>query len=147
HWYKRLPQVERAFRSLKGVDLQVRPTGHHMEERVRAHVFMCMLSYHVEWHMRRELAPMLFDDRDKVVGRAERDAVVAPERSPATKYKACAKRTADGEPVHSFRSLLRDLRAIVRNRVHFTTATAEFDRTTVPTPLQRRALDLLKVSL
>jgi Transposase DDE domain len=148
-WYKRLSVVERAFRSIKSVDLHVRPIGHRKEERVRAHVFLCMLAYYVEWQMRRDLAPILFDDHDKEAGEAQRDSVVAPaQRSPAAESKARTKRTDDDEPVHSFQSLLRDLRTIVKNRVRLTTAAAaEFDRITTPTPVQRRALDLLKASL
>jgi hypothetical protein len=147
-WYKRLSVVERAFRSIKSVDLQVRPVGHRKEERVRAHVFLCMLAYYVEWHMRRDLAPILFDDHDKEAGEAERVSVVAPaKRSPAAESKAITKRTEDDDPVHSFQSLLRDLRTIVLNRVRLKAAQAEFDRMTTPTPVQRRAFDLLKVSL
>jgi hypothetical protein len=147
-WYKRLATVERAFRSIKTVDLQVRPINHHKEERVRAHVLLCMLAYYVEWHMRRELAPILFEDHDKETGEALRSSVVAPAMaSPSALEKARTKRTADGEPVHSFQSLLRDLRTVALNRVRLKTANAEFDRTTMPTPLQRRAFDLLKVSL
>lgn len=148
-FYKRLSVVERAFRSMKSVDLQVRPIHHRKEERVRAHVFLCMLAYYVEWHMRRDLAPMLFDDHDKAAGESSRESVVAPaQRSPAAKAKALTKRTEDDEPVHSFQSLLRDLRTIVKNRIQFKEApSAEFERITTPTPVQRRALDLLKVSL
>ena len=148
-FYKRLSVVERAFRSIKTVDLQVRPIHHHKEERVRAHVFLCMLAYYVEWHMRRALAPLLFDDHDKETGEALRESIVAPaQRSPAAQEKALTKRTEDGGPVHSFQSLLRDLRTIVKNRVHFKALpTAEFDRITTPTSVQRRALELLEVAL
>src|SRR3989442_1260753 len=116
--YKRLAAIERAFRSLKTVDLKVRPIHHRKADRVRAHVFLCMLAYYVEWHMRRALAPILFDDDDKAIGEALRPSVVAPaQRSPRAKAKALTKRTDEGEPVHSFQSLLRHLRTIVKNRM------------------------------
>ena len=147
--YKRLAQIERAFRSLKTVDLKVRPIHHRTADRVRAHVFLCMLAYYVEWHMRRALAPMLFDDDDPAAGEALRRSVVAPaQRSPRAQAKALTKRTAEGTPVHSFRTLLRDLRTIVKDRIRLTAhPTIEFDKTTTPTPLQQRALDRLGVSL
>lgn len=145
--YKRLANVERAFRSLKTVDLHIRPIHHHKPERVRAHVLLCMLSYYVEWHMRRALAPLLFDDDDKSAGEALRQSVVAPaQRSPRANQKAATKRTADGGPVHSFTTLLRDLATIVKNRVQpRTDAATPFDVITRPTPTQQRALDLLRV--
>jgi len=147
--YKRLAAVERAFRSLKTVDLNVRPIHHRKADRVRAHVFLCMLAYYVEWHMRRVLAPMLFDDDDRAAGEAARRSVVAPaQRSPRAQAKALTKRTDEGEPVHSFQSLLRHLRTIVKDRLRLTSnAAVEFDKITTPTPLQQRALDRLGVSL
>jgi hypothetical protein len=147
--YKRLAAVERAFRSLKTVDLKVRPIHHRTADRVRAHVFLCMLAYYVEWHMRRALAPMLFDDHDPAAGEAARRSVVAPaQRSPRAKAKALTKRTDAGEPVHSFQSLLRHLRTIVKDRLRLKSDPAiEFDKITTPTPLQQRALDRLGVSL
>jgi hypothetical protein len=142
--YKELAAVERAFRSLKSVDLKVRPIHHHLEDRVRAHVFLCMLAYHVEWHMRRALAPMLFDDHDRPTGQALRSSVVAPaQRSPSAEDKAHSKRTDDGTPVHSFQTLLEDLRTVALNKVQMNEAT--FEMVTAPTPAQQRALDLLKV--
>jgi hypothetical protein len=147
--YKRLAAIERAFRSLKTVDLKVRPIHHRKADRVRAHVFLCMLAYYVEWHMRRALAPMLFDDDDQAAGEAERRSVVAPApRSPRAKAKALTKRTDEGEPVHSFHSLVRHLRTIVKDHMRLKSdAAIEFDKITTPTPLQQRALDLLGVSL
>jgi Transposase DDE domain len=147
--YKRLAHIERAFRSLKTVDLAVRPIHHRKADRVRAHVFLCLLAYYVEWHMRRALAPILFDDDDKATGEAVRRSVVAPaQRSPRAQAKALTKRTAEGAPVHSFHTLLRDLRTIVKDRIRLTAHPAiEFDKTTTPTPLQQRALDRLGVSL
>jgi hypothetical protein len=142
--YKELAAVERAFRSLKSVDLKVRPIHHHLEDRVRAHVFLCMLAYHVEWHMRRALALMLFDDHDRPTGQALRSSVVAPaQRSQSAEDKAHTKRTDDGTPVHSFQTLLEDLRTVALNKVQMNEAT--FEMVTAPTPVQQRALDLLKV--
>lgn len=145
--YKRLANVERAFRSLKTVDLHIRPIHHHKAERVRAHVLLCMLSYYVEWHMRRALAPILFDDDDKPAGAALRSSVVAPaQRSPRAEAKADTKRTSDGGPVHSFTTLLRDLATITKNRVQPNAeGAAPFDLITRPTPNQKHALDLLGV--
>jgi hypothetical protein len=147
--YKRLATVERAFRSLKTVDLKVRPIHHRTADRVRAHVFLCLLAYYVEWHMRRALAPMLFDDDDPAAGEAARRSVVAPaQRSPRAQAKALTKRTEEGEPVHSFPSLLRHLRTIVKDRMRLKSdAAIEFDKITTPTPLQQRALDRLGVAL
>lgn len=147
--YKSLSVVERAFRSLKTMDLHIRPIHHHKADRVRAHVLLCMLSYYVEWHMRRALAPILFDDEDKPAGEILRSSVVAPaERSPAAQHKANTKRTADGGPVHSFATLIRDLATLVKNRVQPRTDGADaFDIITKPTPTQKKALDLLNVRL
>ncbi len=147
--YKSLANVERAFRCIKTVDLEIRPIHHHKTERVRAHVFLCMLSYYVEWHMRRALAPILFDDDDKPAGEKLRSSVVAPaERSPRAEAKALSKKTSDGEPVHAFKTLLRDLGTIVKNRVRpKADGTVPFDIITTPTSLQKHALDLLNVHL
>jgi len=149
HAYKRLAAVERAFRSLKSVDLKVRPIHHRDPDRVRAHVLLCMLAYYVEWHMRQGLAPILFDDHDKPAGERLRSSVVAPaRRSPQAEDKARSKRTDDDLPAHSFQSLLRDLATVVKNRVQpKDAATPAFDRITSPTALQQRALDLLGVPL
>ncbi|HEX9762161.1 MAG TPA: hypothetical protein VGA97_03585 [Acidimicrobiia bacterium] len=127
----------------------MRPIHHRTADRVRAHVFLCVLAYYVEWHLRRALAPILFDDDDKATGEALRRSVVAPaQQSPRAKAKARTKRTADGAPVHSFHTLLRDLRTIVKDRIRLKAHPAiEFDKITTPTPLQQRALDLLGVSL
>jgi hypothetical protein len=148
HAYKSLSMVERAFRSLKTVDLHVRPIGHRLAERVRAHVFLCMLAYYVEWHMRQALAPLLFDDDDKAAGEARRTSVVAPaQRSPRAQRKAQTKQTDEGMPVHSFQTLLDDLATVTKNRVRFVQSNTETILVTKPTPLQQRALDLLQVSL
>lgn len=147
--YKSLSRVERAFRSLKSVDLKVRPIYHHLTDRVRAHVFLCMLAYYVEWHMRQALAPLLFDDDDPDTARTLRTSVVsAAQRSPAAKRKAAHRRNAEDLPVQSFQDLLKNLATIVRDRCHPTVANIPpFDKTTLPTPLQQRALDLLHVRL
>ena len=147
--YKSLSQVERAFRCIKTVDLQVRPVHHWLAERVRAHVFLCMLAYYLEWHMRQKLAPLLFDDTDKEAAEAARESVVAKaQRSPAAIRKQTTGVTADGLPVHSFRTLLADLATLARNTI--VTAVAPNLPLTVftrPTTVQQRAFELLEVAL
>jgi transposase len=147
--YKGLSKAERAFRSLKTVDLKVRPIHHRLADRVRAHVLLCMLAYYVEWHMRQALAPVLFDDEDPQAGQAMRRSVVAPaQRSPAALAKAATKRTADDAPVHSFQTLLSDLATICRNRIQPSVLGAgTFQKTTQPTAFQEQALTILKVTL
>src|SRR5439155_1595224 len=116
HAYKSLARVERAFRSMKTVDLELRPVFHWAAPRVRAHVLLCMLAYYLEWHMRQSLAPILFEDHDRAAGEALLASPVAKAQpSPAAKRKAKTKRTDDGLPVHSFRSLLDDLATLTRN--------------------------------
>ena len=146
--YKDLSKVERAFRSLKTVDLKIRPIFHWLEGRVRAHVFLCMLAYYVEWHMRQKLQPLLFDDEDKASAAALRSSIVAPAvRSPRATRKDESKRTDDGLPVHSFRTLLADLGTLAKNRVRTSGAKGgEFYMLTRPTPLQQRAFELLGAS-
>ena len=143
--YKLLAQVEQAFRSLKSVDLKVRPIHHRLEQRVRAHVFLCTLAYYVEFHMRQALAPMLFDDHDPPAAEAARHSVVAPaQRSPSARRKTTTKLTADDAPAHSFHTLLSDLATIAKNRIVPTTRNpVPFDLFTTPTALQQRAFDLL----
>ncbi len=147
--YKSLSHVEQAFRSYKSVDLKVRPIHHRLAGRVKAHVFLCMLAYYVEWHMRQALAPILFDDDDREAAKARRGSVVAPaQRSPSAKRKAKRKRTDDNYPVHSFQTLLTDLATISKDRIKPNLPDApQFDKVTVPTRMQRRALDLLRVRL
>ncbi|MGB7098252.1 MAG: IS1634 family transposase [Xanthobacteraceae bacterium] len=145
--YKSLSLVERAFRCLKTVDLQVRPVHHWVADRVRAHVCLCMLAYYLEWHMRQRLAPMLFDDADKQAAEALRPSVVAQaQRSPAAVTKQTTGLTPDGLPVHSFRSLLADLATVARNTI-VTAITPNYPLTVVtrPTPIQHKALTLLGV--
>jgi hypothetical protein len=144
--YKSLAQIERAFRSTKTVDLEIRPIHHRTEPRVRAHVFICMLAYYVEWHVRQALAPILHDDHDREAARAARRSIVAPsEISERAKSKKQTRRTEDGLPVQSFQSLLAHLATLTKNRVR-ATAAVTFDQLAAPTPLQQRAFDLLGVS-
>jgi transposase len=143
--YKSLARVERAFRCIKTVDLQVRPVRHWLADRVRAHVFLCMLAYYLEWHMRQRLAPMLFDDTDKQAAEALRESVVAQaQRSPTAVTKQTTGLTEDGLPVHSFRSLLADLATLARNTIT-TAITPDYPLTVVtrPTAIQHKAFDLL----
>ena len=147
--YKSLSQVERAFRCIKTVDLHVRPIYHWLADRVRAHVFLCMLAYYLEWHMRQKLAPMLFDDTEKQAAEAARASVVAPaQRSEVAIRKQTTGFTPDGLPVHSFRTLLADLATLTRNTI--VTAIASALPLTVlarPTPVQRRAYELLELTV
>lgn len=147
--YKSLSNVERAFRSLKSVDLHVRPIHHRLADRVRAHILLCMLAYYVEWHMRQRLAPILFDEDDKPQAQAARKSMVAPaQRSPSAELKALTKHTREGSKVHSFQTLLRDLATIVKNKIQPTDKSiAAFDLLTQPTAIQQRAFDLLGVPL
>src|SRR6266496_3727923 len=146
--YKRLAEVERAFRSLKTVDLHVRPIHHRKADRVRAHVFLCLLAFYVEWHMRQALKPLLFDDEDKAGAAAARRSIVAPaQRSPRAQAKAATKRTEDGWPVHSFQTLLADLATMTKNQVRPSRADrVTLDILATPTAVQRRAFELLRVS-
>ena len=145
--YKGLSVVERAFRSYKTVDLKVRPIYHYTADRVRAHVFICMLAYYLEWHLRQRLAPLLFDDHD--VAAAERESVVAPAQpSPAAMQKARSKRTDSNQPVHSMRTLLDDLATITKNQVLPKLPGSEpFEVITRPTELQSTVFRLLGVRL
>jgi hypothetical protein len=141
--YKSLSQVERAFRSSK-TDLDIRPLHHHTEPRVRAHVFLCMLAYYVEWHLRRSLAPLLFQDHDRAAAAGQRTSVVAKaEISPAARQKKARRRTEGGLPIHSFRTLMAELATATRSRVRV--GDHAFDQLATLTPLQERALQLLEV--
>jgi len=143
--YKDLSQVEWAFRSFKSVDLKVRPIYHWKDDRIRSHVFLCMLAYYVEWHLRGTLAELLFDDHEREAAEATRASVVSPApRSAAAKRKEQQRRTADGFPVQSFQCLLKDLATLCKNRARWDSSPeVEFDRVTLPTDLQRRVFDLL----
>ncbi len=145
--YKSLAQVERAFLTMKASRLRIRPVHVYSEDHVRAHVFLCMLACHVEWHMRRRLAPILFEDDDREGARARRNSPVEKaEVSESARAKADTKRTPDGLPVHSFTTLLSDLATLTLNEAtvpdgpdHGIPVFAQ------PTELQGRALDLLEI--
>jgi transposase len=145
--YKQLAGVERAFRSIKTVDLELRPIHHRRPNRVRAHVLLCMLAYYLEWHMRQALKPILFDDHDKQA--APRSSIVAKaQRSKAANRKAATKHTDDGLPVHSFRSLLDDLATVTRNTMAMAhSPDASFVLYPKLTQIQERAFLLLDVPI
>jgi len=147
--YKSLSRVEQAFRSLKSVDLHIRPIYHHLDDRVRTHIFLCMLAYYVEWHMRQRLAPLLFDDEDKEEMADKKASVVAPAiGSPSAKNKARSKRTKDDLPVSSFQTLLKSLSSLCRNTIEFKIPGSEsFYRNTEPTAVQAKAFELLDVKI
>jgi hypothetical protein len=146
--YKDLAKVERAFRCLKTVDLHVRPIHHRLEQRVRAHVFLCMLAYYVEWHMRRAWAPLLFAEDDPQGAAERRGSPVQPAvRSQSAEHKASAKTTPEGETIHRFRGLLDHLATLTKNTIQPPGDLPAFDRLTVPTHLQQKAFDLLGVPI
>ena len=145
--YKSLAHVERAFRSLKSIDLDIRPVHHRLAGRVRAHVFLCMLAYYVQWQMRRKLAPLLFEDHDRPAAAVSRASPVARAQvSLAARAKARTRKTDDGEPAHSCRTLLADLATLTRNTVRFGDNLPMIVLSR-PTPIQQRAFDLLGVAL
>lgn len=144
--YKDLSHVESAFRTLKSADLQIRPIYHHTEERVRAHLFLCMLAYYVTWHMSEAWRALLFADEDQA-RLAARDPVAPATRSDAALQKVASKQLADGSPAHSFRTLLNELSTIVRNtcRRHAATSADEiFEIDTTPNTKQAQALALIQ---
>jgi transposase len=143
--YKRLSEVERAFRTLKSIDLMVRPIRHRVADRVRAHIFICMLAYYVRWHMMEAWRPLLFADEDQEA-KELRDPVDPADRSDAAYDKLATRKLEDGTGVHSFRTLMASLRSIVRNECQRTGAAegeGSFEMDTTPTREQQRALDLL----
>lgn len=146
--YKGLAQAERAFRCLKGVNIKVRPIHHHLENRVRAHIFLCMLAYYVEWHMRRSLAPLLFEDEELSWDRRTRDPVAPAEPSRSAKSKKATKRTASGFPVHSFESLLDEMATRCRVFCRFGEGNdaPRIVRHTVPSAFQEEVFKLLGVT-
>jgi hypothetical protein len=149
--YKNLAVVERAFRSLKTVDLELRPVYHWTAPRVRAHVLLCMLAYYLEWHMRQSLAPLLFDDHDPIGREAQRTSPVAKAKpSTAAREKAKSKQTDPAHgvrlPVHRLRTLLDDLATLTRNNVRIGASKLTILLAT-PTEIQRRAFGLLGVTL
>jgi len=144
--YKSLSQVERLFRTLKGVDLRIRPIRHHTEDHVRAHILLCMLAYYIEWHMREAWSSLLFDDEELGDARKTRDPVLPAQPSISAKSKKTKRVNAEGYPVHSFETLLEELATFCRNRcvIKSSPGGAEFDQLTQRTALQQRALDLLE---
>ena len=143
--YKSLAQVERAFLSMKMMDLKVRPIHHRLEARVRAHIFLCMLAYYVEWHMREAWRELMFADEDQAA-KLIRDPVAPATRSDAAMHKVCSRTLDDGTPVHSFKTLMQDLQTIVRNTCRTARDAQDvpmFDLTTTPTAKQNRALELI----
>ena len=147
--YKDLARVERAFRSLKSVDLQIRPIHHWIEPRVRAHVFLCVLAHHVEWHLRAAWAPILFHDHDRDAAQRERASpVAAADISEAAKRKRGRRRSDDGLPITSFGDLLGHLATLTLNVVAPPGAPhASFVLAAKPTPLQRKAFELIGAPL
>ncbi len=142
--YKSLAKVERAFRCMKTVDLSLRPIYHHNDDRIRSHVFICMLAYYVEWHMREKLRPVLFADDDQESAAAARKSIVAPaQRSESAKRKDATRRTSDNFPVQSFHDVLQDLGTLCRNRIRIPEFDSEFDKLTLATAYQQHVLDLL----
>jgi len=143
--YKSLSQVERLFRTLKGISIRVRPIRHRTEAHVRAHIFLCMLAYYVEWHMRQALAPLLFDDEQLATDRKIRDPVAPDEPSASARRKKAERVGDDGFPVHSFATLLQELGTRCRNRCRMRSVPtgATLEQITEATPLQARAMDLL----
>lgn len=143
--YKSLAQVERAFRSMKTMDLKIRPIHHHLADRVRSHILLCMLAYYVEWHMREAWRPLLFADEDQLA-KTTRDPVATARRSAAAEVKAASRLLDDATPAHSFATLQHELATIVRNTCRTpraADAAPTFTVTTTPNPKQRRALELL----
>ena len=145
--YKLLAQVEHAFRCLKGIDILVRPIRHRDEQRVKAHLFLCMLAYYVEWHVRKALASLLFDDEQLDEDRKTRDPVAPAKPSAQAKKKKLVRVTADGLPIHSFETLLADLATRCRNRCRIKSDPngTPFTHLTQPTPLQQRVFELLEL--
>ena len=145
--YKSLATVERAFRSMKTVDLHVRPIYHWNDDRIRAHVFLCMLAYYVEWHMRERLQEVLYEDADHESAQVSRASIVAPPvRSASAQEKDATGRNAAGHPVQSFQDLLKDLATLSRHRIALTSSGTEFPQLTESTHMQRHVLDLLEVA-
>src|SRR5450755_113219 len=144
--YKSLAQVERAFRSLKTVDLKVRPIHHRKPDRVRAHIFLCMLAYYVEWHMREAWRELMFADTDQQA-KTTRDPVAPAKRSKAAQAKAASHTLDNGTPAHSFSTLLADLAGIVRNTRRAPNAALDvptFQVITTPSAKQHQAFELLR---
>ena len=149
--YKSLAEVERAFRCLKGIDLLVRPIRHRTEDRVPAHIFLCLLAYYVEWHLRRAWAPLLFEDEERWEERKRRDPILPAKPSDSAQRKKRSQETADGLPVHSFETLMEDLAS--RARVTYAlkplkaaeNTNLKFQQVPEPTSVQARAYELIRM--
>jgi hypothetical protein len=141
--YKQLKVVERAFRTFKGPELEIRPIHHRLEERVRAHVFLCMLAYYLTWHLRHAWAPLLFTDENPP---AQPDPVAKATRSRSAHRKAQSKRTTTGETAHSYKSLLAELATLTRNTIRLPGTPATFNKLANPSPTQARALELAETA-
>jgi hypothetical protein len=138
--YKQLKEAERAFKTIKGPLLEIRPIGHRLEDRVRAHVFLCMLAYYLTWHLRQAWTELLFKDENPPI---QTDPVAKAQRSPAAERKARTRRTTRGEPAHSLRSLIAELATQTRNTIRLHDSQATFEQLTTPTPLQTHAHELI----
>jgi hypothetical protein len=147
--YKRLGNVEKAFRTFKGIDLRVRPIHHRLEDRVRAHLFLCMLAYYIEWHMREALAPLLYVDEDLAAIRDTRDPVATAMPSERSVEKKVSKTSESGLPLRSFNDLLGALSTLCANtcRAGEGKNTVRFERATEANALQQEAFGLLKIKL
>jgi transposase len=149
--YKSLAEVERAFRCLKGIDLLVRPIRHRSEDRVPAHIFLCVLAYYVEWHLRRAWAPLLFEDEERREERKHRDPILPAQPSASAQRKKRSHQTAEGLPVHSFETLLQELASQARVTYALKPQKAEektnliFQQVPEPTPVQARAFELVRM--
>ncbi len=149
--YKSLAEVERAFRCLKGIDVMVRPIRHRTEDRVPAHIFLCVLAYYVEWHLRRTWAPLLFEDEERWEERKRRDPILPAKPSDSVQRKKGSHQTVDGLPVHSFEGLLSALASRARVTYALKSGKAEedsnlnFRQVPDPTPLQARAYELVRM--
>jgi transposase len=139
--YKQLKEAERAFKTIKGPILEIRPIAHRLEDRVRAHVFLCTLAYYLTWHLKQAWAELLFKDEQPPT---QPDPVAKATRSPEAERKARTKRTSRGEPAHSLRSLLEELKTQTRNTIRVHGSPATFDQLTTPTELQTRAHQLIE---
>ena len=149
--YKSVAEVERAFRCLKGIDLLVRPIRHRTENRVPAHIFLCVLAYYVEWHLRQAWAPLLFEDEERLEQRKQRDPVLPPQPSASAQRKKHSHQTADGLPVHGFADLLKELASRARVTYALKAQKTEektkltFQQVPEPTPVQARAYELIRM--
>ena len=145
--YKDLAKVERAFCCLKMTDLKIRPIYHRLEERVRAQVFLCMMAYYVEWHLRQRLSGFLFEEEDHLAAEALRSSIVSPaQRSEGASRKKQTKRMPEGLPVHSFHTLLKNLATLTKNRLRLGSSDQEFYITTQQTLYQREVFTHLSIT-